>query len=173
VNRQNADLKSEELGNSLIHEVISGNLPAVKKLVAAGADVNFANVNSFTPLMAAAQRKQLGILKFLLENGASPNPVENSTCRTALMHACMSGSPACVDILLSCGADVNERDTYGMSALMLAAVTGEIEMVQHLVNAGAKLDARTDDGFTARDWAIKFERRRVANYLLWTEGAKQ
>jgi uncharacterized protein len=159
-----------QLGDFLIEEAISGNLPSVRELIACGADINFANINGVTPLMAAAQWKQMSVLTFLLTRGAGTNAVEESTGRTSLMYACLSGSAQCVKLLVQAGAEVNVRDCHGMTALMMAAVTGETDMVRCLVKAGADTDCRDENQFTAVDWAAKWGRRNVVNYLVSTDG---
>ncbi len=164
------DATFQQLGDSLIEAAISGNLLAVRHLTARGADINFANFNAVTPLMAAAQWNRLGVLRFLLENEASLTPVERTNGRTALMHACLSGSPSCVELFLQAGADVNARDTWGMTALMMAATTGGTDMVKPLLQAGAEVDARDEMGFTALDWAKKWGRKSVMSLLSSTDG---
>jgi len=157
-------------GDSLIEEAISGNLIAVRQLVQCGADVNFANANTVTPLMAAAQWKRLDVIEFLLENGASLRSVDEADGRTALMYACLSGSHRCAELLVEAGADVNVRDRYGMTALMMAAAAGGTEMVRLLVDAGAEVEAHDELGFTAMDWAKKWEKKNVIGLLLSEDG---
>lgn len=164
------DSIAEELGDSLIREAIAGDLPAVRQLVYSGADVNFANMNGVTPLMAASQWKRLNVIEFLLANGASSCPADYVTGWTALMYACLSGSPQCVEILVKGGAEVNVRDACGMTALMLAALTGKTEMVRRLVKAGAEVGARAESGLTAMDCAEKCGNRAVVETLLSTDG---
>lgn len=165
-----SELVRKGLGDSLIHEAIAGNLPSVRELIARGADINFINVNGVTPLMAAAQWKRLDILEFLLAKGATTCPPERFTGRTALMHACLSGSAQCVELLLQAGSEVNLRDSHGMTALMMAAVTGETAMVKCLVKAGADIQAQDENEFTASDWAAKWGRRNIVTYLSSWDG---
>jgi len=48
-------------------------------------------------------------------------------------------------LLLEHGADVNARSKQGGTALMGAAMAGELSMVQALLDKGADLDARLHD----------------------------
>lgn len=50
--------------------------------------------------------------------------------------------------LIEKGADVNERDYNGLTALWYAAQQGEYEMIQILVNHGADLEVRDPFGNT-------------------------
>lgn len=160
------DSDYHQSGETLIRETIAGNRQAVDRLIASGVDVNFANINAFTPLMAAAQWKELDIVEVLLAHGASTSTPDNSNGRTPLMYACLSGCSQCVALLVQAGSPVNVRDDTGLTPLMLAAVTGELAMVKHLVNAGAKLDAQDEQGFRPVDWAHKWGRKTVVSYLL-------
>ncbi len=67
-----------------------------------GANINFANIDAVTPLMAAVQCKRLNTLGFLLENGASLGPVERTNGRTALMLAAVTGGTEMVKSPGSC-----------------------------------------------------------------------
>lgn len=164
------DSGAEEFGETLIQEAMAGNLVTVSHLINLGVDVNFANFNGVTPLMAAAQWRQHHILKFLLTRGADTRPREKSCSRTALMYACLSGSPQCVELLLQAAAEVNVEDDYRMTPLILAAITGQIEMVRSLVDAGANIGAHDENGFAAIDWARKWGRMTVSSYLLSVDG---
>ena len=155
----------QKLGDSLILEAMQGNLPAVRQLIVRGADINYANINAVTPLMVAAQWRRLDVVRFLLDNGADTTALDASNARTALMHACLSGSTQCVRLLLQAGAQVNAKDSFGMTALMMAATTGELDMVRCLVRAGADICGQDEWGYTALDWAAKWKREAIVRYI--------
>jgi uncharacterized protein len=56
--------------------------------------------------------------------------------------------------LLNVGADVNARDEYGQTALMLAAVNGHAPLVELLVGRGADLDHTAKYGLGALMLAV-------------------
>jgi ankyrin repeat protein len=75
-----------------------------------------------------------------------------------------------VTLLLKRGASVNARDLTGMTALMYAA--GSLDrgrltaaVVEALIAAKADVDARTPDGVTALDLAVKYSKPRVVALL--------
>jgi ankyrin repeat protein len=108
-----------------------------------------------TPFLRAAQSSDLVLMRLLLEHGADPNiPTEHNV--TPLMVASGIGwvegvtfewSPEqnleTIELLLELGADVNAQDTLDYrTALMGAAHKGRNDVVQLLVDHGAKLDTR-------------------------------
>ena len=52
-------------------------------------------------------------------------------------------------MLIEDGADVNAKDKFGNTALLLAAHLGSLDLLTGLLSAGADLDEKDDDGETA------------------------
>lgn len=84
----------------------AGQLEAARLLLAAGTDVNAANVNGTTPLMyaktAAVGGGNTDLLQLLLDSGADINARDNSG-RTALDYV-MVNSETVINFLISHGA---------------------------------------------------------------------
>ena len=59
----------------LCNAVIKGDMETVKKFVEYGSDVN-ENINGVTPLMLAARYNRVEIIKYLLDNGANLNALD-------------------------------------------------------------------------------------------------
>jgi len=107
-----------------------------------------------TAFLRAAQSSDIPLLRLLLDHGADPGiATRNKT--TPLMVAAGIGwvegvtnersrkeNLETVKLLLELGADVNAADADGRTALHGAAHKGRNEVVQVLVDHGAKLDAR-------------------------------
>jgi uncharacterized protein len=68
--------------------------------------------------------------------------------------AVVAGDLAAVGALLAAGADVDARDRYGQTALMLAAHHGHDAIVGALVAAGAALDVVAKYGLSALMLAV-------------------
>lgn len=68
---------------------------------------------------------------------------------TDLLNTVLAGDIAKAAALLKGGADCNERNEEGATALMLAAGIGNHDMVEMLLKAGAEVDACDARGWTA------------------------
>lgn len=58
-----------------------------------------------------------------------------------------------LEAALAAGGQANESDGFGNSALMYAAVVGNIEICRRLIAAGANTSHANKWNLTARDWA--------------------
>jgi len=107
-----------------------------------------------TPFVRAAQSSDLELLKLLLAHGADPS-IKTDHGDTALTAASGMGwvdgvtyehSPKdnveTVKFLLGLGLDPNAANEDGRTALMVAAAKGRTEVIQLLVDNGARLDTR-------------------------------
>src|SRR5687767_10717308 len=70
-----------------------------------------------------------------------------------LTQAVTSGDAKAVSAALASGADVNERNTGGQTALILAVIFGHTDLVRQLVKAGANPRLRDNLGLDAIEWA--------------------
>lgn len=74
---------------------------------------------------------------------------------------------AIVGELLRCGANVNVPDTVsGMTPLMVAARSGDTDVIQLLLDAGANVHATDKSGATALSWAVESKRCDAVYQLL-------
>jgi ankyrin repeat protein len=87
-----------------------------------GSDINLRTGNHIgnTPLMCAAYKGHITMVKFLLDRGAEIHKGDNCGC-TAVMHAASVCQVETVQLLLERGALIENSD--GMSALMFAIIT--------------------------------------------------
>ena len=161
------DRRNMETAPNFPWVVTTDPLPLIKKLLDAGADVNFVVNNTprarmrdgsprivfATALMRAAFSGDIELVKLLLAHGADPNVISKDS-ETTLMSACGTGfipgyskgrTPAerleVVKLLVELGQDVNAADDYGITALMVAGNIGDVPIIQYLIDKGADLGA--------------------------------
>jgi ankyrin repeat protein len=117
-----------------------------------------------TAFWRAAQATDLSAMRLLASRGADPK-ITSEEGDTALMLAAGVGwagnftrnapdsALAAARYCLELGLDPNAQDVTGYTALMGAAWRGDEELIQLLVDRGAKLDTRTHRGWSATDMA--------------------
>ncbi len=97
-------------------------------------------IGGSTPLMYAALYSDAHALRLLLDSGADPNGADDDGA-TALMWAIDDAEKT--RLLLSRGANSNAQSEDGATPIMLAAARfGAIEVVNALLDGGAKLDGQ-------------------------------
>jgi len=125
----------------------------------------------------AIYHSPLGFIRTLLDLGADPNP-EHHDGVPPLIAAIMCGRPtpgavarsdvpAMVELLLSFGANPNQRGINDCTPLHLAAECGDLALVRILLFAGAdpRLRTRIDDCETAGDLAEKGHFEEIVRLL--------
>ena len=137
----------------LIDAVKNQNLPTVKALLSAHADVNAAETDGFTALHWAVQSNNAPLVDQLIAAGANVNASSRYHV-TPLYLACNNGSPAIVERLLKAGADPNLASMEGQTPLMTAAAQGNAEVVRLLLKKSVNVNvAEPFRGQTALMWA--------------------
>ena len=81
-------------------------------------------------------------------------------------RAAIAGDVPALETLLGTGTDVDARDRYGQTALMLAAHHGRLEAVETLLRHGANPDVRAKFNLSALMLAIVAGHEAVAGALL-------
>lgn len=129
---------SADQRSPLVLAAITGRIPVLKRLIAAGADVN-GNSAGLTPLLAATRDTWSGrfdVVMSLLTNGANVR-ARDAKGVTALHGAACSSDPALLQLVLEAGADLDALDESGFTPLARAVERGQTENVQALLKAGA------------------------------------
>ncbi|CAD1480545.1 unnamed protein product, partial [Heterotrigona itama] len=109
-----------------------GHFEIVKFLVNHGADIEMANRHGHTSLMIACYKGHIKIVRFLLALQANVNR-KSIKGNTALHDCAESGSLEVVKVLIEHGARM-DVDSYGMSPLLTAAVTGHRHIVEYFIH---------------------------------------
>ena len=143
-----------------------------QRLIAEGVDVNargrYDGDYNPTVLMVAAWNNSVDVAKLLIAAGADVNAWDNKVGETALICAARktyvleadsernkSKNMAMVKLLIEAGANVNDKDGYGRTALIYAAKKNSVDLVKILIEAGADVNVKDGYGNTALYYALK------------------
>ncbi len=119
----------------LLRAAKAGDVAAVKLLLAHGAKTDIGNVTGITPLMAAA--------------GNASSKID-----TRGRYKTPAQAIETIELLVKAGADVNQRDAGGQTALFGAAMWGWNDVIHRLLAHGAAVDAKDARGRNAADAAM-------------------
>jgi ankyrin repeat protein len=100
-----------------------------------------------TPLMRAARRGHVGIIRLLVERGADMDEHEFAGNRP-LMLAALFGHREAVEMLLELGAELECEARDGYTALLHAIHGAHPEIIRLLVERGAQINRHDKHGFT-------------------------
>jgi len=118
-----------------------------------------------TPLMRAARSGDAAAMRLLIAKGANPK-LTSRDGNTALLVAAGVGyrdkntrgteteAVEAVKVAMEAGLDLNTENTKGENALHGAAARGADQIVQFLIDHGAKINAKSKQGYTAVDFAM-------------------
>jgi ankyrin repeat protein len=164
------DNRNIEGGDYPVPRADMDSLEFIRKLIDKGADVNWrvqestwyrtvftsqwVHEDGATAFWRASQSSDLAVMKLLIEHGADPNLATNVGV-TPLQVAAGIGwvegvtyewskeaNVEAVKMLIALGNDVNAQAQTGRTALHGAAHKGATQVIQVLVDAGARLDQR-------------------------------
>lgn len=171
--------KEDKVGiTPLIQAAMGENIEIVKLLVTNGADVNINTERFGSALSAAASAGNMETIEYLIEKKADLN-LQDRDGRTALMMAIYTSHPKIAKLLIDSGADVNIKASSdrpssmysGWTALMLAAMRGDVASVENLLAAKADVNSKTSEGETPLQRATALEYKDIER-LLKEAGAK-
>lgn len=158
-------------GSLLKHAVAKGHNEMVEYLLGQGADPK-ADGNEAL-LLAPIYAKRLDMLARLLAAGAPANkPAQSCSDFDYLVAAATSRSLSIVKLLVKYGADPNGTEGIcNQTALLVAASNGDTEIIQVLLEAGADINHRDWNGWSALMHACS-KGRADAVRLLREKGAR-
>ncbi|XP_063857510.1 serine/threonine-protein phosphatase 6 regulatory ankyrin repeat subunit A-like isoform X2 [Scylla paramamosain] len=123
-----------------------------------GEDKNVSAGDGRAALLLAAHKGLLQLTHLLLREGRRPvDEVVDDTCGTTALHQAAShGQDGCVALLLSAGANTQQRDSYGQTPRLLAAMFGHTSTADLLAQQDVQ-DVPCRAGTTAKQVTRGFE----------------
>ena len=166
--------KNDNDWSAMFAAVEEGHLSIVEMLLNHDHDLlEIADGYGQTPLVSAANRGRVDVVRFLLDRGANIHAAKQGS-RPVLMVACFRGNIDIVRLLLAAGVDVDARDSKQETALHISAEYGRVQCLRELIlQHNANLFAVDNDGTTPFDLACRWQRGRgPADLLLEMYGNK-
>lgn len=134
------NISEAELTEKLIDAARKGNLDLLKKLIAAGANVNHIGKQRVTALFMAAQENHTDVIQELIKANADVN------------------------------YSLNFGPTRRLTPLFFAIHHNNLKIVKEFIKAGANINYKLDDEFTCLYIAIKKNKSDIVKELLETQG---
>lgn len=140
-------MEHRDFGQQLIEAVKAGAESIVKKLIAAGADVNVVDTDEETPLTWSLWKRYPGITTILIDAGADVN-ITNKRGWSTLHQAAQNADWALVELLVRFHANINAVNNLGITPLNRAVYSGEADLVRFFVEHGADTNIADNKGET-------------------------
>lgn len=183
--------ETDAYGNTALHYAVQLNrVKGVRRLIHAGANPSILNKAGKAPhdlingdkiaeifkgiqekrevelklAKAINDNKSDLVQKLLNEQKVNPNAESNKPNESMLMLAVKLNKATIAEMLLKAGADVNKKNSQGMTALNIAAVHGRTDIVKILLNNGADVtiaDNRKVYPLTNASWGNHFDTIKV------------
>lgn len=114
--------------------------------------VNSSTASGLTPLLEAASHGHLNIVRHLITEEGAVRDLEDTEGENAFLKASYRGHLEIMKYLAEGedGTDVNVADREGWTALHNACSKGYLEVAMWLAENGARVDARSTQGYTVR-----------------------
>jgi hypothetical protein len=142
-----------------------GHPECARQLIVAGARPSRSTkTGSLTPLFGAAMGGHPACIELLLKQRDVRLEHRTTDGRTALYAAAEGGNRRCVELLIEAKAEVNTRRKDRSTPLIVASYFGHVEVVEVLLNAGARLKLKDEDG-TALTNAMRLKQTAVVELL--------
>jgi ankyrin repeat protein len=121
-----------ERHNALYAASARGQNRVVQLLIDLGANLDTSGEVSNTPLLEAISHYELNIISLLLKAGANPNQPDFGNCITPLISAVLRelDDPWITRKLISAGANINQKNRFGSTAIMAAALSNNIRTLK-------------------------------------------
>jgi len=164
-NRKDIDKKSS-LGNTLLMGCAeNGDIDNVKKLIAAGADIQLLNSFGDSALVLALKSGQIKTAEYLCEKGA-----KIFNLRSSVLFDIFDKNPDSIKILKKSGFNLNNKDEYGYTPLMYSLIKNQTNIAELLIKNGVDCNFTFEDDnknvFSVLEFALYKNQSEIATLLI-------
>lgn len=162
--------KENEEKNPIVYYLV-GNNEMLKMALELGADPNISKTGSpdDLPIFQAINNNQLESLTLLLSKEANPK-IFGSKGYTPFQVIATDRPQdwkGMMDVLLAAGIDIDQKnENNGATALIFAVEENHLEIVKYLIEHGANLNIRDNEGESALDYAQESDNPAIKELLM-------
>ena len=161
------NVSAAKWGSDLHDAAYNDHLAIAKILVDGGGQVDLPNNSGRTPLYYAALKGNLGMVDYLLSEGADPNFPDDD--KLAPIHVCFSStndhSMAMLDLMIKHNGNVMLEDELGKVPMNYAITKGVLPLVEKLAT-GTDMAHTTNTGDTFLIQAVRQKHGSLIEYFL-------
>lgn len=168
-NKKDID-KRDDLGRTFLMGCAeNGDIDNVKKLIAAGADIQLTDSNGRSALIFALKAGQIKTAEYLCEKGAKIFNLSSYE-----LFDIFDKNPDSIKILKKSGFNLNSINEYGYSHLVYALIDNRTNIAELLIKNGVDCNCTFEDDnktvFSVLEWALLKNQSEIATLLI-THGA--
>ncbi|XP_013417088.1 serine/threonine-protein phosphatase 6 regulatory ankyrin repeat subunit A [Lingula anatina] len=145
-------IRQKELDRALLQAAKLGYHECALHLLQAGADPDFSDASSNSPLKISVENGHTQVAKVLIAAECDINKRTNSGS-TALHFAARYGKCDSVDLLLAANVNPTIRDSAGNTPLISAAKAQQVPVMRRLLQVKCAINAKNKEGMTALHYA--------------------
>ena len=164
--RSDVDEKDAMVRTTLSWACQRGDPLAISELLRYGANPDMPDSRGRTPLHRATQPPSIESLRLLLAAGADID-IQDRDGRTSLALCSIMCHIDVVKLLLDAGANTESQDRWLRTPLHYAALLNLPQVAKLLIERGADVDAKNEVGYTAFEYAISRQNRKLIKISLW------
>lgn len=159
----NIHLTDSEDATALMYAAKKGQIEIAEILIDHQADINFLSNKGYSALHMAVENKQIKMVELLIRKGADVH-LSNKRVEPPLTSAVRTGNIDIICLLLEKNAKIDIR-SYGNTALDIAVLYENLDVIKLLAEAGNHIDTKSDYYHSAYLKAIDRKHFEIAEFL--------
>jgi len=134
---------------SILHlAVLTGKAAIVNLVLTTECDINLRDENNFCALYYAVVKENQAVIKTLVDRGAKLNETESNALSMRWMNSADDGNMRAINCMIAAGVNVEQTNRTGLSAILVATMGGQKNVLHALLAAGANINVVGDEGQT-------------------------